>query len=134
MQIIIFLTSTLLLLGVTQVLKPESRSLDYQQASLNVKGIPFLNPEETKSTDLELILSEMIPVAFTGHIGFYLLNGESVFSASEFYSPRNSYLESDSKSPYILSYFYQAKDYFNTDSVQAPQRVVIHKKFDLSGV
>jgi hypothetical protein len=123
MQIIVFLTSTILILGVTMLLS-NNTDLGNSQIVLD-QNILMLNPVQKE---------QVTQVVDNGHIGFYVLSDTPIFTASEFYSPNSFNVDIDSQSPYILSYFYQAKDYFSVDSVQTPQRVVIHKKIELSGV
>lgn len=123
MQIFVFLTSTVLLLSGAMLLS-NNADLGNSQIVLD-QNILMLNPVQKE---------QIIQVIDNGHIGFYVFNQTPIFTASEFYSLNSFNAGIDSESPYILSYFYQVKDYFIVDSAQTPQRVVIHKKIELSGV
>lgn len=130
MQIVIFLTSTVLLLGGAKLLSYVDLNGDLESTSISQNdAASILMLSEVK--DVEPNVS---PFLSNGHIGFYVFNETPIFTASEFYTPSSYNLGVIKSTPYSLTNFYQAKDYFGVDSAKTPQKVVIHKKIDLSGV
>lgn len=127
MQIVIFLASTVFLLGGARLLSYSDLNQEVITTVNSENNILVLAQHEVEKKQMNSLLSH-------GHIGFYVLNEKPIFTASEFYSPSSYNLAISNKSPYTLSNFYQAKDYFNVDSTKAPQKVVIHKKIESPGV
>lgn len=128
MQIVIFLTCSVLLLGGAKLLS--YTDLNNQEVAPSImfdNSVLMANqPEDVKP--------EASPFLSNGHIGFYVLNETPIFTASEFYSPSSYNLVRNNESPYTLTNFYQAKDYFSVGSAKSPQKVVIHKKINPPGV